>query len=245
MTQTRHHGRWTMEDRFASTWHYLPVEVPPGACGIRVELEYERSGAVLDLGCIGPGGFRGWSGSARQSFVITADAATPGYLPGELEPGTWQVILGLHQLSSAGTSYRLLAEVTSTRGALQPEPVPGTPPLPDRPPRRVLPARDGRRWLAGDLHIHTVHSDGALPVAGVARLAAGRGLDFAAITDHNTVSHHAELPARSEEHTSELQSRRDLVCRLLLEKKKKKKKKINKKKKKKKKTKNKKKKIKK
>src|SRR5690349_23931041 len=28
------------------------------------------------------------------------------------------------------------------------------------------------------------------------------------------------LPARSEEHTSELQSRRDLVCRLLLEKKK-------------------------
>src|SRR6267378_7507486 len=31
--------------------------------------------------------------------------------------------------------------------------------------------------------------------------------------------HHC--PARSEEHTSELQSRRDLVCRLLLEKKKK------------------------
>src|SRR5690349_22682977 len=31
------------------------------------------------------------------------------------------------------------------------------------------------------------------------------------------------LPCRSEEHTSELQSRRDLVCRLLLEKKKKKK----------------------
>src|SRR5438874_2999497 len=32
----------------------------------------------------------------------------------------------------------------------------------------------------------------------------------------------AARPARSEEHTSELQSRRDLVCRLLLEKKKKK-----------------------
>src|SRR5690349_24705116 len=31
----------------------------------------------------------------------------------------------------------------------------------------------------------------------------------------------ARLTARSEEHTSELQSRRDLVCRLLLEKKKK------------------------
>src|SRR5437868_8777861 len=41
------------------------------------------------------------------------------------------------------------------------------------------------------------------------------------------------LKDRSEEHTSELQSRFDLVCRLLLEKKKKKKKKKNKKKKKK------------
>src|SRR5204863_7798838 len=33
---------------------------------------------------------------------------------------------------------------------------------------------------------------------------------------------HRSAPLRSEEHTSELQSRRDLVCRLLLEKKKKK-----------------------
>src|SRR5438874_7402538 len=36
------------------------------------------------------------------------------------------------------------------------------------------------------------------------------------------IFHHATWLARSEEHTSELQSRRDLVCRLLLEKKKKK-----------------------
>src|SRR5690349_23079527 len=39
-----------------------------------------------------------------------------------------------------------------------------------------------------------------------------------------TGSTRSSSPARSEEHTSELQSRRDLVCRLLLEKKKKKKK---------------------
>src|SRR5690349_23194548 len=37
----------------------------------------------------------------------------------------------------------------------------------------------------------------------------------------------ANVPGRSEEHTSELQSRRDLVCRLLLEKKKKKQKQNN------------------
>src|SRR5690349_25118387 len=38
------------------------------------------------------------------------------------------------------------------------------------------------------------------------------------------IANPAARPLRSEEHTSELQSRRDLVCRLLLEKKKKKKK---------------------
>src|SRR5690349_23515418 len=38
---------------------------------------------------------------------------------------------------------------------------------------------------------------------------------------------HVEVALRSEEHTSELQSRRDLVCRLLLEKKKKKKDELN------------------
>jgi hypothetical protein len=55
---------------------------------LRVELEYERvDGTVLDLGCLGPGGFRGWSGSARESFVITPEAATPGYLSGKSRPG--------------------------------------------------------------------------------------------------------------------------------------------------------------
>src|SRR5438874_6848891 len=54
----------------------------------------------------------------------------------------------------------------------------------------------------------------------------------AADRDHRLVEHKIhrfeyslEHQKRSEEHTSELQSRRDLVCRLLLEKKKKKKKK--------------------
>ena len=63
---TRHHGRWTQDDRCGSPWHYLPVEVPPGSAGLRVELDYDRSGAVLDLGCFGPAGFRGWSGGARS-----------------------------------------------------------------------------------------------------------------------------------------------------------------------------------
>ena len=201
MVVTRHSGRWTLEDRFVSAWQYLPVEVPPGAYALRAELEYERSGAVMDLGCMDAGGFRGWSGGARRSFVICPDAATPGYLPGELEPGTWQVMIGLHRVPPGGAEYRVTVEVSSTPGELTPDPVPeDLPPLTDRPPRRELPAAAGRRWLAGDLHTHTVHSDGVMTVPELARFAAGRGMEFIAVTDHNTVSHHAELPAAAAVH---------------------------------------------
>ena len=54
------------------------------------------------------------------------------------------------------------------------------------------------RWLAGDFHCHTVHSDGQHTIDEVAVMAAEAGLDFLAVTDHNTVSHHAHLPAASE-----------------------------------------------
>jgi len=201
MVVTRHGGRWTLEDRFASAWHYLPVEVPPGTCALRAELEYERSGAIMDLGCLGPDGFRGWSGGARRSFVIGEQTATPGYLPGEPEPGTWQVVIGLHRVPAGGADYRLTVEVTSTPGELSPEPAPEEmPPITDRPARRQLLASGGRHWLAGDLHTHTVHSDGAMTVSELARFAAGRGMDFIAVTDHNTISHLAELPAAASAH---------------------------------------------
>src|SRR5438874_3648607 len=47
-------------------------------------------------------------------------------------------------------------------------------------------------------------------------------IDLLLLPTTGTIYRVAEIEARSEEHTSELQSRRDLVCRLLLEKKKKK-----------------------
>ena len=110
---TVHKGIWTPEDRFAAPWQYLPVEVAPGTAALRVELDYDSAGSVLDLGCLGPSGFRGWSGGARESFVIAAEAATPGYLPGEIEPGLWQVIIGLHAVPPDGVRYRVTAEPSS------------------------------------------------------------------------------------------------------------------------------------
>src|SRR6266496_6455093 len=65
--------------------------------------------------------------------------------------------------------------------------------------------------------IYTLSLHDALPISRgqgggrAARAASRRG---------DGVAHRLRAHGRSEEHTSELQSRRDLVCRLLLEKKK-------------------------
>lgn len=193
---TVHRGRWTLADRAGGIMRALPVEVPPGSAALSVELAYPDGAGVLDIGCEGPNGFRGWSGGARTRFTIGAEWATPGYLAGELEPGEWSVILRLHRIPPDGLPYEVLAEPVAGRPAAS-EPM-ARPPRPDRPPRRNLPEVGGRRWLAGDFHSHTVHSDGVSTVAELAALAAGRGLDFLAVTDHNTISHHAELAAEGE-----------------------------------------------
>ena len=95
-------------------------------------------------------------------------------------------------------AHRRAGEVERHRAA-EPEDPPAVP-RPDRRPSRRLPAVDGMRWLAGDFHSHTVHSDGVLSVGGLAALAASRGLDFLAVTDHNTTSHHAHLPEAARTH---------------------------------------------
>lgn len=200
MSRSVHRGLWTRDDRAAEPYRALPVDVPPGTEALTVTLSYDRSAGVLDLGCAGPAGFRGWSGGARSTYGIGRAAATPGYLPGPLEPGIWQVLLGLHRVGSVGIGWEVTAETGRAPRdppGWAPEPSGGPmPPARDRP-RRSLPAVDGLRWLAGDLHTHSVHSDGALTLDELGALAYERGLDFLAVTDHNTISHHAGLPAAS------------------------------------------------
>src|SRR5438874_9228273 len=76
--------------------------------------------------------------------------------------------------------------------------------------------------------IYTLSLHDALPICLIT--ASTRSIDCSTLDTRPKASAAAMNP-RSEEHTSELQSRRDLVCRLLLEKKKKKKKQQKKKKK--------------
>src|SRR5690349_22450057 len=79
---------------------------------------------------------------------------------------------------------------------------------------------------AGTTEIYTLSLHDALPISDRDEILSDFGAFRRRYFRRNTVPWQedaAKRLERSEEHTSELQSRRDLVCRLLLEKKKKKK----------------------
>jgi hypothetical protein len=56
------------------------------------------------------------------------------------------------------------------------------------PPERV-PGR-GRGWYRGDCHVHSVRSHGGELTPGQLAAALASGLDFIAITEHNTADTH-------------------------------------------------------
>jgi hypothetical protein len=179
-------------------WAYLPFDVPPGVQRIRVVTSHDGfsfggvARNVLDLGIFGPAGydlgnaagFRGWSGGARDSFTISRSYATPGYLAGPIEPGVWAVALGPVVLSPWGMAWQV--HVTMERGEAveQPEPVVASP----------APSVTGARWYRGDLHLHTVHSDGERDPVELASAARASGLDFIVSTDHNTIAANRAWP---------------------------------------------------
>jgi hypothetical protein len=191
-------GQVTRADKARSDYMAIPFLAPAGVNRLEVRYEvsdamsaaqHEESGNVIDIGILDPRGsdpfqaqgFRGWSGSARASFYISATEATPGYLPGPIYPGQWQVVLGLYRIAVQGCTYQV--QITLHAG-----------PSAEARPAKISPAISGRPgWYPGDLHAHTEHSDAKGAIADLVKAAQARGLQFVAVTDHNTVSHHAHL----------------------------------------------------
>ncbi|HIC88467.1 MAG TPA: hypothetical protein EYP04_03570, partial [Anaerolineae bacterium] len=194
-------GHVTPADKATNDYLLLPFDVPPYVSRLTVSYAYTQavsaaaspgSGNVIDIGCFDPRGaefphgtgFRGWSGSARKEFSLSLTDATPGYLSGPILPGCWHIVLGLYRLLSQGTDYQvdIVGERDDT-AATEPRPIALSAPVLDQT----------TRWYRGDLHSHTCHSDAQGSLADLAAAARTRGLEFVAVTDHNTVSHWSHL----------------------------------------------------
>jgi hypothetical protein len=82
------------------------------------------------------------------------------------------------------------AHVTMERGPSVPPPaeIEAVQPIPSV-------SMTGARWYRGDLHLHTVHSDGERYPEELASVARTSGLDFIVSTEHNTNSANRAWPA--------------------------------------------------
>lgn len=75
MSTTVHRLRFDLDDQAADRYPEVPFTLD-GADSVEVTLRYDTSAAVVDLGCLDPERWRGWSGGARDRFVIRRDRAT-------------------------------------------------------------------------------------------------------------------------------------------------------------------------
>ncbi|RED51178.1 CehA/McbA family metallohydrolase [Cohnella lupini] len=155
------------------TYLEIPFKVEGSVERIEISYQYERSDGktVIDIGLRSPERIVGWSGGARQSFFVGLEKATPGYLAGAIPEGNWAILLGAYRIAEEGVSV----QVEIKHIYMHP------------------------RWLKGDLHLHSVHSDGSYSIAESIRISKEKGLDFIALTDHNNASQNKSTLASDDE----------------------------------------------
>lgn len=180
-------------------YRHVPFTVPGDVRQLHLRCDYNdridsnplaQGGNTLDIGLFdergtasGGPGFRGWSGSAKDALTIDRDWATPPYLPGAPGAGEWNLLLGPYKIGPRGLAYHVRLWFNA---GLEPE-LPGVR-MPPTASRSVLPPPAETGWVRGDPHCHTIYSDGDSTPRDLLIAAAGAGLDFVAITDHNGIN---------------------------------------------------------
>jgi predicted metal-dependent phosphoesterase TrpH len=178
---------------------HVPFAVPAGLRQLHIRYSYSDQidsdplvvgGNTLDIGLFdergiaeGSPGFRGWSGSNKMELTIDEGWATPPYRKGKIGSGTWHVLLGPYKVGPRGCDWRV--EIWFDPGLPSAWRMSGA--IVRRDPDPLPEARPG--WLRGDLHCHTLYSDGDSWPPEMLNAAAEAGLDFLGVTDHNNVAH--------------------------------------------------------
>ena len=111
------------------------------------------------------------------AFRAAADVVE-GLAPAEFgrraAAGTWQELPGLGASTAEVVSQSVAGRIPVRLARLRAEAKP-----------LATGGETLRAQLRGDLHTHTVASDGSAPIAQMAAVAAGLGYDYLAITDHS------------------------------------------------------------
>lgn len=159
------------------TYIKVPFNVPYDVEAINISYSYYGSEAgslpkdyeknVIDLAVLDEQGMEvGATGSNKKNIIISASYSTPGYKRVNINAGQWTIICGAYLVRSEGVEveYSISYEFKQYK------------------------------WLKGDLHTHSVNSDGKLSVNELGLRAREEGLNFIISTDHNNFFHNKSLP---------------------------------------------------
>ncbi|MBN2258687.1 MAG: PHP domain-containing protein [Anaerolineaceae bacterium] len=162
----------------------LPFKVPENISRLSIAYEYSRRPEkdikipggmftsqmeenVVDLGLIRPDGSQaGVSGSDKLEISISDTFSTQGYQSGPITPGEWNILVGAYKICKQGVTVRYTILLDHKQMIL----------------------------LKGDLHVHSLASDGIHSLEELAIKAKRNGLQFLAITDHNQMVSSVEMP---------------------------------------------------
>lgn len=176
---------------------YLPFDVPEGVTRITVHKEFDHGPDptrknTVDLGIFDPRGygtgapgFRGWQGGAPGDLVIAgaAEECSPHGVPGPIQAGRWYLAQYFLASSPAGLGYKYTVTL-SYDGVKSPVRFP-TPPVYKPGILRNTPG-----WYTGNLHVHSLHSDGGRPFSELVARNVAMGFDFVVSTEHNSPTAH-------------------------------------------------------
>ncbi|MCB9461068.1 MAG: CehA/McbA family metallohydrolase [Anaerolineaceae bacterium] len=189
-------GSLTKDD--SKTYHPHTFEVPAGTTNIHVDFAFTpfyATGRIhrnqIDLSFNDPDGIRGvWNRVKAEGADINGIYSTPGIGSWPIQPGTWTVFVAAHRILPPDTvTYELAISLSD-------EPLTIVAPQYDGS-QRVANANHG--WYRGDLHAHTIHSDGWWDIPEFTAYMRGQGLDFVTLSDHNTVTGLAQHRSQTED----------------------------------------------
>lgn len=177
-----------------------PLNIPRPVSWISIEIRVDQVDVVQVLAWDSTGQLRGQSFSARGETTIRIQAAgDDGFcdsLTGNLPAGNWRIELLFHPNRAADLNYTLIVRRgdgetpwASDHSRAQKDPwsvsAGKNQSLELNTYRWDRCLREGQRWYRGDFHTHTQLSDGKMTPQHLLEVAAERGLDFFAATEHN------------------------------------------------------------
>ena len=172
-----------------ATWLGIDEDEAEAEVPGEIERYLARIPNLLNVVFVDPAGtWRGRTDRGRggaRPLVWTEDAPPLGFAPGPLTPGTWRAELEVHAVVPPHCEVTL--EVSLCAPDAADEDVAREQATDQQRPQ------GGPGWYRGELHSHSVHSDGGYPVAKLVQRAEDLGLDFLSLTDHNTMAGLQEL----------------------------------------------------